>query len=461
MNQPFRFSSAASLLVLGSMIAGCAAPQTRLGSVSHFGGKANVDTGLATRALAALNSNNVPMAIELAERAVAKTPKDAGFRALLGSAYFAAGRFHSAEAAYRDSLTLYPDQPQILLKLALVQIAQGKDNAAVSLLSESRGMLNASDYGLALALAGHPGQAIAILEPAARATDADATVRQNLALAHALAGDWTEARTIASQDIPSNQLDARMQQWMQLASPKHPADQVAALVGVTPAAVDAGQPVQLALNSDDTRLAQAEPPKAASKPAAFVTAAKPPVQVAQTVKASEASPRPILVPAVAPSAPPPFIAAPAAPSVPPAPPPARSTIASLAATAVTSAKAMLTSVLPSAPAPKPVKPRLAAIVRPQQHSGNSGAVVQLGAYQSSQHVLAAWDGTARKYPALKAYLPMSAKFASPRGTFYRLSVRGFSSVSQATALCKSLHREGGACFVRRIDGDSPVSYALR
>lgn len=459
MNQPFRFSSAASLFLLGSMIAGCAAPDTRLGSATHFGGKANVDTGLATRALAALNSNNVPMAIELAERAVAKTPKDAGFRALLGSAYFAAGRFHSAEAAYRDSLTLYPDQPQIVLKLALVQIAQGKGNAAVSLLNQNRGELNASDYGLALALAGQPGEAIAILEPAARATDADATVRQNLALAHALAGDWSEARTIASQDVPSNQLDARMHQWMQLASPQHPSDQVAALVGVKPAAVDAGQPVQLALNFEDTRLAEAASPKPAPlKLAEPTTAAKPPIQIAEAVRAGDLSVHPSIVPTVVPTAAPSFSPAPLAQQ---AASESRPTIASLAATAVTSAKAMLTSVLHSGPAAKPVKPRLAVNVRPQQHSGESLAVVQLGAYQSSQHVLAAWNGTAGKYPALKAYLPMSARFATPKGTFYRLSVRGFSSVSQATALCTTLHRQGGACFVRRLNGDSPVSYALR
>ena len=79
MNQPLRNSSAASLVVLASMIAGCAAPQARVGSATHFGGKADMDVGLATRALAALNSNNLPLAIDLAERAVAKSPSDAGF----------------------------------------------------------------------------------------------------------------------------------------------------------------------------------------------------------------------------------------------------------------------------------------------------------------------------------------------------------------------------------------------
>src|SRR6201995_4350570 len=179
MNQPLRFSSAASLIVLGSMIAACAGPQGHAGTASYFGGKANVDMGYATRALAALNSNNVPLAVDLAERAVAKTPHDAGFRALLGSAYFAAGRFHSAESAYLDALTLYPSQPQVVLKLALVQIAQGKNSEAVVNLKANRDILDASDFGLAIALAGHPAEAIAVLEHAARETNADATVRQN------------------------------------------------------------------------------------------------------------------------------------------------------------------------------------------------------------------------------------------------------------------------------------------
>ena len=452
MNQPLRFSSAASMIVLGSMIAGCAAPQARTASATHFGGKADVDTGLATRALAALNSNKVPEAIDLAERAVGKTPMDAGFRALLGNAYFAGGRFVSAEQAYRDALTLYPSQPQVVLKLALVEIAQGKDAEAVSVLNQGRDVLDASDYGLALALAGHPAQAIAVLEPAARATNADATVRQNLALAHALAGDWNEARIIASQDVAANQLDARMQQWMKLASPKNPSDQVASLVGVTPAATDAGQPVRLALNNGgNTQLADAAAPAIAAKPAA------PKVQVAEAAAPAPATPAFIQAPTPAP------VKVTLA-SVPPAPPPPRTTMATLASAAVSEAKAVLSTFMPhAAPVAKPAKPRVvaAAAKRPAFRDGKSPTVLQLGAYGSPERVLAAWNGAAHKFGALKAYMPMSARFASPKGTFYRLSVRGFSGVSEANALCASIKRKGGTCFVRNFAGDAPVQYASR
>jgi len=445
MNQPLRTTSAVSLVILSSMIAGCTTPQARVGSATHFGGKADMDVGLATRALSALNSNNAPLAIQFAERAVAKSPNDAGFRTLLGNAYFAGGRFRSAEAAYQDSLSLFAGQPQVALKLALVQIAQGKNRDAVAGLGANKSILDLSDYGLALALAGRPVQAIAVLEPAARQKDADPVVRQNLALAHALAGHWDEARVIAAQDVPAVQLDARIQQWMQLAKPSRPSDQVAALVGITPAAVDAGQPTQLALYKGTTRVAEAVTPAPAS-PKVAETVATPPQQAAPVVVAAAPVKPATMVVAVA-----------------PAPPPARvtATLATFAASAVQEAKAVLASVMPhsAAPVAKPAKPR--KLVQAAQRRGNSTAVVQLGAYGSPDRVLAAWNGAAKKYGALKAYMPMSARFASPKGTFYRLSVRGFYSLGEANALCASVKRSGGSCFVRNFAGDQPVQYASR
>jgi D-alanyl-D-alanine carboxypeptidase len=442
MSHSLRTSTAVSLVVLASMVAGCAGPQSRVGSAAQFGGKAPGDVGLAMRALAALNSNNVPMAIDLAERAVAKTPRDAGFRGLLGNCYFAAGRFASAESAYKDALTIYSNQPQVVLKLALVQIALGKNDEAIGFLAAGRSVLDDSDYGLALALAGHPADAIAVLEPAAREVDADARVRQNLALAYAFAGDWTKARTVAAQDVPASQLDARIQQWMQLAKPQHASDQVASLIGVTPAAVDAGQPVQLALNKGDTHQALA-----------VAAPAPPPVpqQVAETAPAKAT-----FVATSAPVAAPPVVQA-----VAPAPPPPRATLATLAESAVSEAKSVLAAFVPhsQAPAAKPARARrvVAAAVR----HGNSPAVLQLGAYGSSERVLAAWNGAAKKYGVLKAYLPMSARFASPKGVFYRLSVKGFASDRDARLACESLRRQGGSCFVRNFAGDVPVQYASR
>ena len=451
MNQPLRSTTAVSIVLLSSMIAGCAAPRARTSaaSASHVG-KVDLNAALATRALAALDANNVPVAIDLAEKAVAKSPDEAAIRTLLANAYFAGGRFHSAETAFRDSLTLDPNQPQLVLKLALVQIAQGKNREAVAFLNSARDVLDASDYGLALALAGRPGEAIAVLDPAARRYGADATVRQNLALAHALAGHWTEARTIAAQDVPAAQLDSRIQQWMQLASPKHPSDQVAMLVGVTPAAVDAGEPVQLALNKSDAPVAfaQAAPAPAPAAPIQAVASVQPSSPVAVAAFQPAPTPAPVAVMHA---------------SVPPAPPPARSTLVTLASSAVTEAKAVLASVLPhhqSSPAPRPIRVQHAAAPVAMRH-GSAPTVVQLGAYGSPERVLTAWNGAAKKYGALKAYLPMSARFQSAKGTFYRLSVRGFNSYGEAKALCASLRHEGSTCFVRNFAGDTPVQYASR
>jgi Flp pilus assembly protein TadD len=435
MNKPLRSSSTASIVVLASILAGCAAPQAGSGAATSFGGKVG-DVGLATRAQIALNANKVPEAIQLAEQAVAKAPTDAGFRALLGNAYFAGGRFRSAESAFKDSLNLYPNQAQVMLKLALVQVALGKKDQAVATLNEARPALGESNYGLAMALAGHSAEAIRVLEPAARDANADATIRQNLALAYAFAGNWDNARAVAAQDVPAGQLDTRIRQWMQLASPKSPAEQVAALVGVTPAAIDEGQPVKLALARPDTQVAEVS---------TAVVAAPPPAPAPVAVAAAPiATPAPVVLASVA-----------------PAPPPARPTLATLAATAVAEAKAVFAAVMPHSPAPaaKAAKPRVIPAAAPRR--GNSPAVVQLGAYGSPDRVLAAWNGTAKKYGALKAYLPMSARFASPKGVFYRLSVRGFASDAEARNMCMSLRRQGGSCFVRNVAGDAPVNIAMR
>ncbi|HEY6048861.1 MAG TPA: tetratricopeptide repeat protein [Sphingomicrobium sp.] len=504
MSKPSRFGSAVSTAALASLLASCATPH----KLSSFGGQANENVGLATRAMLALNAKNIPQAIDFAERAVARNPQDAGFRALLGNAYFADGRFNSAEAAYKDSLSIYPSQPQVVLKLALVHIALGRNAEAVSLLRAGHVVLDASDYGLALALAGRPTEAIKVLGPAARQPGADSRVRQNLALAFALSGDWTEARTIAAQDVPANQLDARIQQWMQLAHPHKASDQVAALVGVTPATVDPGQPVRLALNKGETLVAEAAPapaakprpqPKAQQRaaaaapkaPAVVAQAAPPPAPAPQPAPApaprfvAVATPAPAPQPAPAPAprfvavatpapAPQPHVAvAPPPPPAPPAAPQPKPVVAQAAAPAPAPLTvAMIAAASPEAPAafaafmPKPVapakpKPRRAAAPKPQPRRGNPNAVMQLGSYRSPQYVTAAWAQLTRRYPALRVYLPMRARFDSPKGTYWRLSVQGFANQREAIARCQLLKSHGGNCFVRGFAGDAPVQLAMR
>lgn len=492
MNRRNRFGTAASMIALATVLAGCASDSSKRESI--FGSKVDrSNIGLATRAQVALAGGDTVTAVQYAERAVQNTPNDAGFRALLGNSYFAAGRFASAEAAYRDSLALLPVQPKLILKMALVQIAQGKNAEALALLDASRGALDPSDYGLALALAGRADDAVAILNHAARAAGADAQVRQNLALAYGLAGDWTMARTVAAQDVPAAQLDGRVQQWMAMATPQRASDQVAALTGVTPAAADPGQPQQLALNRAPAPQPQRQAEVAAAQP-------QPEFQPQQVVEVPYSPPPALPEPMPAPMqmvapepAPAPVEAAPEAiPAMavvqPPEPEPDPAVVAAVhslmqpAAAPVVElpavvAEAPLVQAVRTAPVPKlptsfeaTVQPAAYVAIsdtvrraaeRSRKAKGNSRSVVQLGAYKTPERVMVAWNDITRRYPALRDYTPMRARFQSPKGIVWRLSIKGFASQKEAAARCEKLQSRGGSCFVRTIAGDSPVQLASR
>ena len=466
MKRPSRIGTTLSTVAIAAMLSGCATGQQKQESI--FGSKVDHENiGLATRAQMALNANEYEKAVDLAERAVENSPSDAGFRSLLGNAYFAAGRFASAESAYRDSLSLFAGQPQLVLKLALVQIAQGKHGEALAMLDAARGALDAADYGLAVALAGQPAIAVQVLDEAARAPNADARVRQNLALAHALSGDWTMARTVAAQDVPPEQLDQRIQQWMAMATPARASDQVAALTGVTPAA-DPGQPQRLALRAESPNQALAEsvapvlPQHQAPEPQpqmAEIPAAPPPAlpepmaltamvserEVAQAARSLlHAQP---MTEAVAAAVEPHVDVQPAAvaATAPAMPEPARE--------------------LPTRFDAPPEKPKFVAISEKVRKAAKkerrSNSVVQLGAYSSADRVSVAWANLTKRFPALADYTPMRARFDGPKGTVWRLSIRGFDDRQEAQQRCATLRTRGGKCFVRQIAGDAPVQFASR
>lgn len=456
------FGSAFTALGLIGALAACASPGANgTRSASIFGDRVDsANIGLATRAQAAMEKGETGTAIELAERAVAGSPRDAGFRALLGNAYFAAGRFASAEAAYKDSLALLPAQPQLILKLALVSIAQGKNGEAISHLESARSYLDPADYGLALALAGQPASAVSVLEHAARNIGADSRVRQNLALAHALNGNWDSARIVAAQDVPADQVNARVQQWMAFAKPATASDQVASLTGVTPAAADPGQPSRLALNLETSRTAAVDPAEIPVAPESVPVqpVAPPPVQVAY---AAEPAPAPVAVEqayAAQPAPEPVSVAA-----AEPAPPVARSAAAAAPMPMRKVGEAKPKGKTKTATAQPGLSPQAARMMHkasfPKVARGNSNSVVQIGAYGSRGFVGVAWSNLAKKYPALRGYMPSSARFESAKGTVYRLSVQGFASDSDARDFCSALKRAGGNCFVRSVAGDAPVRLA--
>lgn len=455
MARSIRIGTALTALSVAGLLSGCATSGSRLADRSPALGKADKsNVGLASRAIAALDKGDYATAIAFAERAVEHSADSAQFRALLGNAYFAAGRFASAESAYRDSLSLQSDQGAVVLKLALVSVGQGKNNEAIALLQSAQAILDPADHGLALALAGRPEDAALLLDSAARQTGADARVRQNLALAHALAGDWTMARTVAQQDLAPDQVEARLQQWMAFAKPARPSDQLAALTGFSPAAADPGQPVRLALNREAPRLAAnvvapvAAPAAAEPRvpvyetPVASAPAEAPQARIAAAPVMVEEAPPEVTIPAVA-------IAAAVPAFVPPAP-----FVEASAEQPVRVAPAP--SFRPRAVAAK-AKPRQAAL-RPFKAGG---AVVQLGAFANRSNVENAWSFFAAKHPSLRNYSPTTARFNAGASTVYRLSVGGFSSSREAQSYCASLKRSGASCFVRSSGGDQPVRLALR
>lgn len=399
----------------------------------------------SAKARTALAKKKYDVAIAAAEAAVAASPRNAGYRMLLAQAYLGAGRFASAEAAFGDVLTLTPDNGRAALNLALVEVARGKKEQALSTLSDYRDKIAGVDYGLATALAGDTREAIRVLEMLARDPAADARVRQNLALAYALDGQWAPARTMASVDLTEADADARLLQWAAFARPDGAQAQVATLLGVSPAANDLGQPSRLALAPTNPAVQTAM----AEQIAAPVPAAAPaPVPAPAPVEAAPAVPAPVAdtpAPAfeVAPAPAPVRVAAveaprPAAPLIRAAAAPARQM--------VVPAVARTAAAKPAAARPLPVE------------AGKF--VVQLGAFENAAVSRDAWNRLAPRYN-LGGYEPANASARVGNANFVRLSVGGFASRDAAKSICTRIQAAGGKCFVRSLLGDQVASWVKR
>jgi Flp pilus assembly protein TadD len=278
---------AASGAVLGVTTFGCMMNGVGTAPASAYQtGRSDQQAGeLFQRAGRAIADNKIAEAVSLLEQAVMLAPRDAGYRLMLAEAYMKSGRFQSAEAAYRDVLEIDPARARAGLGLALMQVANGRQQDAMTLLQKLEGVASPADLGLAYAIAGAPQRAIELLEPAARSMGATPRVRQNLALAYAFGGDWQRARTIAAQDVSPADLATRMSQWATMTQQSRAPDQVASLLGVNPVR-DAGQPVQLAL--------RVGPPAVIAAPSAYAEAQVPVVvpEQAPVVAATPVVPAP-------------------------------------------------------------------------------------------------------------------------------------------------------------------------
>ncbi len=474
---------AASTLVLGLTVVGCKPAGTGFApaAASAKAVKAEAEAAkIYAKAQAAVQKGDLPQALSLTESAVELSPRDTGYRMLLGDLYLKSGRFLSAENAFTDVLTLDQGNSRATLSLALAQIAQGKAAQAIARLDTVAGTVPA-DAGLAYALAGQPQRAVELLEPAARAPGANGRVRQNLALAYAIAGDWQKARITAAQDLAPAEVGKRMEQWASFAKPGSTHLQVATLLGTSPVH-DAGQPVRLALAPaapEQPVYAEAEAPAPAPAQTVYAKAEAPaPAPEAPVIVAEAPAAIPAEVPAAVVSKPtteafayqPPehgnVFEAPTPVEmveVPASEPtrPVKTVSANQFAAAV--------STLTEAPAPviKASVPVASAPVRafvPQKQVRKARSVgryvVQIGAYRSAAQVEKAWAQAVRRYRFARE--PMSTTVAIPgKGTFHRLAIAGFETPVEAGRRCGEIRAQGGTCFVRTSAGDAPVQWASR
>jgi len=401
---------AVGALVAASLVGGCTGPHARPASASLQG-----------RAMDKVQAKG-DKAIARAELAVAQAPQAVAARTALGRAYLAGGRFDSAATALGDAMTLGDSSGSTALALALAHIGQGRFQAAVEVLETARSELPAGDLGLALALSGESSRAVAVLTDALRRGENTPKLRQNLAYAFALDGRWAEARVMAAQDVPADQLDRRLAVWALSTLPDRNSERMAALLGV-PVRHDPGQPAALALRSEGARpqlavdtapaapAAADEGPVAAELPSLAV-AALPQSIVADNLVAQTA---PALLPAPAPVA---------------APTPRRS-VAQAFGTAAPAAKP---AVSPRVPTPA----RAAADGRTH--------FVQLGSFSSEQGARRAWGIYTRQNPSLAAY-PMTITPAVVHGkAVWRVAAGGLGSGHAAGGLCSAVKARGGACF---------------
>src|SRR6478609_7747432 len=201
----------------------------------------------ASRAEAALASGKHEQAIAHAEAAVLAEPHNADYRAMLGAAYLDAGRFSSAATSFDDAMKLGDNSSKTALSLALALTGEGKTTDAAALLNDWEDQIATADVGLALALAGQPERGVHLMSNAIRAGDNTPKMRQNLAYAFALAGQWREARLMAAQDVPADQVSDRIAEWAATAAPEQSQAALAKLLHVPGGIRDAGQPTQLAL----------------------------------------------------------------------------------------------------------------------------------------------------------------------------------------------------------------------
>lgn len=429
---PSRYSrSIISTALAAGLLTGCGAA-----GVQH--------AKFASTAQSALAQGNVDTAVSNAEKAVLADPRNPAYRVLLGNAYLKAGRFESARQAYDESMELGEDSSRTALSLALADLALGRYAEAIDTLNSYRDTVAPSDYGLALALAGQPKQGVAVLSDALRRGDNTPKVRQNLALAYAMSGSWREARAMAAQDVPAQQLGDRIEQWAVMAYTENSRHRIASLLAV-PLRGDKGQPAALALaNFPGTEQLSAEAAKRAQPDAEMAPAlAEAAVHELPAIDQSEA-PAPVLADSS---------------SQPKATqlalidlPPAQAAIAPVSPAEVSPEK----SLRVEAPRPKATPVRAAQpAIKPKAVATGGTHMVQLGSFATAEGARRAWRHYTSRNPALKGFAKVTTQATVNGKQYWRVQAAGFAGYAPATSMCGSVRARGGSCLVMRGTAPGP------
>lgn len=446
-NRPFndRFSPLLALVIPAALAGAAMASYDAMAAPSS--GEA-----FAAKAQAELKAGKADKAIAHAEAAVAADPLNPDYRAMLGASYLGAGRFMAAATSFEDAMDLGQEDARTVLSYALAKTAVGDGRVAVAALDDARGQLNAADYGLALALAGQAERGVKVLVDAVRTQTPTPKLRQNLAYAYALSGNWRAARVMAAEDVPADAVNARMMEWAATAAPEHFQQRVANLIKVQPSD-DLGQPANLALaNFLNPAPSPAPAPASAPAPAPMVAEAAPTIpsqsemlafrldENEQDQSIERVDPTPVRVAAAAPSTP----ASPAAtgairyvsnPVVQELP-----AAASRAAPSPAPQRRMAATTAASAPA-QPTQPARAVASDKDMNSH----LVQLGSYSSKIEAERGWNVLKRKFPQLKDHDVVITEALVNGRTFFRVAAAGLGPKSART-LCSSIKSAGRGCF---------------
>lgn len=390
----------------------------------------------ASKAEIALAKGKTGKAINNAEAAVLADPHNASYRAMLGATYLEAGRFASATTSFDDAMTLGDTSARTALSLALSLTGEGKNAEAVGVLNDRGHAIAPSDLGLAYALAGQPQRGVEVLSNAIRSGDNTAKTRQNLAYSYALNGQWREARLMAAEDVPGDEIGNRMQEWAVLAQPEAWQYRVALLVGAPAGVRDSGQPLQLALA--DAPSVEQLASEAAAYTASTAATELPPVVTNMAVQAESGTGQPADGSEDFETA---FATISPSDSLPP--------VAHDTARFVQQPVVQTTAVRQSAAA-KPT-----TTVAGKKSDGSH--LVQLGSFVNEEGARRAWSIYVKRYPDLANHEMVITEAVVKGKRYWRVSAAGYSRAS-SNAMCGRVKSGGNGCIA--YAKDSPPAGAV-